>query len=62
MPTFFPAFHHAYEKAAGVRLNDERLALATWHNVLISLCIARRTGDADEEAWALKEAHALSLP
>ena len=54
MPAFFPAFRHAFEKAAGVRLNDERLALATWHNVLISLCIARRTGDADEEAWALK--------
>ena len=49
----------AYEGITGLMFDEERLHLATWHNVLVSLAIARKTGNKEEEAWALEDARRL---
>jgi len=59
IPIFFPVFAEAYEGITGRMFDEERLHLATWHNVLISLAIARKTGNKEEEAWALEDARRL---
>ena len=60
IPIFFPVFAEAYEGATGLMLDEDRLHLATWHNVLISLAIARKTGNQQEETWALEDARRLA--
>lgn len=59
IPIFFPVFAEAYEGITGLLLDEDRLYLATWHNVLVSLAIARKTGNQEEEAWALEDARRL---
>jgi Ser/Thr protein kinase RdoA (MazF antagonist) len=59
IPIFFPVFAEAYESVTGLILDEERLNLAAWHNVLISLAIARKTANREEEARALQDARRL---
>jgi len=53
-PEFFAPVRAAYEARRGLRLDDRRLDLAALHNALITVAIARRRGDKEEEAWGLE--------
>jgi hypothetical protein len=59
IPIFFPVFAEAYEGITGLLLDEDHLHRVTWHNVLISLAIARKNGNQEEEAWALENARRL---
>ncbi len=61
IPIFSPVFVEAYEAATGLYLDEDHINLATWHNVLISLAIARKTGNREEEAWTLETARRLPV-
>ncbi len=50
-PEFLAPVRAAYEAHRGVRLDDRRLDIAALHNALITVAIARRLGDEEEEAW-----------
>jgi aminoglycoside phosphotransferase (APT) family kinase protein len=54
IPEFFAPVRAAYEARRGVRLNDRRLDLVALHNALITVAIARRRGDKEEETWGLE--------
>ena len=50
-PEFLAPVRAAYEARRGVRLDDSRLDIAALHNALITVAIARRLGDEEQEAW-----------
>ncbi len=50
-PEFLAPVRAAYEAFRKVRLDDRRLDIAALHNALITVAIARRLGDGEEEAW-----------
>lgn len=50
-PEFLAPVRAAYEARRNIRLDDRRLDLAALHNSLITVALARRSGDTEEEAW-----------
>jgi hypothetical protein len=59
MPGALAPVRRAYEAAAGLALDDERLDLAGLHNALIGIVICRNIGEDEEAAWNEGEARRL---
>jgi aminoglycoside phosphotransferase (APT) family kinase protein len=59
MPGFLAPVRAAYEARRGIRLDDRKLDMSALHNALITVAIARRRNDGEEEAWGLEWAARL---
>jgi len=62
MPAFFADVRRVYEEAAQVRLDENRLRLCAWHNLLVTIAIARSRNDLEDEARALGWTQKIPLP